>query len=351
LRVIKPAGIFLSAAVIGIALNVGYSKSVEEAPNKSLPYILNSASREELDQRNYDLITALREGDADDRQRAAIAMGTSGDAQFVEPLAEALNNDEDDFVRSFAATSLGNIGDPKAVDPLIKALSDRHLLVRRSAAKALGSLGDQRAFDPLIRALNNEHYMVRRAAALALGSLADARAVKPLIGILRDEDIYIRIGAAIALMDIGESAIPPLVNVLSDWTIGPRVVEILEDLHWQPSSDRERVWFEVATRNKKSLLEDWETTRRVLVDDANSEDRHKVQNAVFALIGIGQDEVVDALVSLLGKKGNLEIASAFLDCGNNYLHQAARKWLEKQNCALEQRHGIPKVEWGQMKSS
>jgi HEAT repeat protein len=332
-----------------MALGVANSLFVEELYGKNLIPVSYSESNKKEDQSISDLITALQKDSAHDRQRAAIAMGSSGDPRAVDPLIEALN-DADDFVRSFAATSLGNIGDPKAVDPLIKALNDRHLLVRRSAAKALGALEDQRALNPLIGALNNEHYMVRRAAAIALGKLGDTGAVDALIETLHDEDIYIRNGAAIALMDMGESAIPLLVKSLSDWTIGPRVAEILEDLHWQPSSDRERVWFEVATRNRQSLLQYWETTRRVLVDYANSEDSTRIQDAVFALIGIGRDEVVDALVSLLDKKGNLEIASAFLDCGNDYLYEAARKWVEERNGNLEHRHEGSIVKWGQMKS-
>tara|TARA_B000000460_G_C21378590_1_gene332805 strand:+ start:406 stop:630 length:225 start_codon:yes stop_codon:yes gene_type:complete len=50
--------------------------------------------------------------------------------------------------------------------------------VRLHAAEALGKIGDERAVEPLIEALNDEEGHVRRGAAVALGRLGYERAVE-----------------------------------------------------------------------------------------------------------------------------------------------------------------------------
>ena len=298
-----------------------------------------------------DLIKKLSEGDVEARQRAAIALGNEKNPDAVEPLIKALD-DQDDFVRDFAVKALGNIGDSRALKPLVGALKDESLLVRRSAATALGNLGDAAAVDPLLDALNTASFMVRRAAARALGKLGDPRVIDPLIEALGDDDIYIENSAVSALTEIGPAAIPKLINVLGNWTVGPRAAEVLENLAWQPSSDQEKIRFDVAKRNKQALLDNWVTARKVLLTDAKSDNSLLVQNAVLALIGLGQDEVVEELIGILDKSGNAEIAGAFMHCGNASLLEAAQNWakLHGEKEASPDNEGNF-VEWGGMSQS
>jgi HEAT repeat protein len=74
-------------------------------------------------------------------------------------------------VREAAAWALRRIGDKRAVEPLIQALRDEDHDVRRAAAEALGTIGDPRAVEPLIRALRDENWEVRKAAVEALDKL------------------------------------------------------------------------------------------------------------------------------------------------------------------------------------
>jgi HEAT repeat protein len=211
------------------------------------PQVANEQGGQNL----QDLLQDLRKDNSYDRHRAAIALGNAKYAGAVEPLIKCLQ-DEDDFVRNFAARALGNIGDPRAVDPLIKSLGDKHVLVRRAAAQALGSLADARAVEPLINTLESggEDFLVRGSAAEALGKLRDLRAVDPLIKALGNEDRYIQTWAANALTGIGEAAIPKLVAKLGEPKMGPRVAEILKELHWQPSSEQEKVRYDMALRSR-----------------------------------------------------------------------------------------------------
>ena len=163
-----------------------------------------------------DLILDLKYGTPDYREEAAISLGEIRDSKGVDPLIEALK-DEDEVVRGWAAWSLGEIGDLNAVDPLIKALKDEDEWVRAEAASALGNIGDSKAFDPLIVALNDEDEVVRGRAASALGNIGDPKAVDPLIVALKDDDRVVRWEAASALGNIGDpKAVDPLIVALKD---------------------------------------------------------------------------------------------------------------------------------------
>lgn len=87
----------------------------------------------------------IKAGERKDSERsgAAYSLGWTGDSRAVDPLIEALD-DENWSVRARAANSLGNIGDSRAVGPLIETLDDSDSAVRFSAVGALGSIGDSR---------------------------------------------------------------------------------------------------------------------------------------------------------------------------------------------------------------
>jgi HEAT repeat protein len=332
----------LIPAVIAIALLIPKSVFLTDL------YGQNQQASQEL----KDLVTKLQKGDVEERQRAAIALGMEKNPNAVEALIKALD-DKDDFVRDFAVKALGNIGDSKALEPLVKALNnDENMLVRRSAATALGNLRDAAALEPLLQALNKAHFMVRRAAARALGKLNDPKAIDPLIGVLGDSDVYIQNSAVSALIEIAQPAVPKLLDVLGNWSIGPLVAEILENLGWQPSSDQEKIRFDVAKRNKQALLDNWATAEKVLWTDAKSENSLLAQNAVSALIGIGRDETVEELIRILAEKGDAEMAQAFMHCGNASLLKAAQDWAEKHGKEeIVKDNERDFVEWGGMSPS
>jgi HEAT repeat protein len=160
-------------------------------------------------------IAALRDPDADVRERAAYALGQIGDARAVEPLIAALRDPEAE-VRWRAAYALRQISDAHAVEPLIAALRDPDWHVRERAAGALEQIGDARAVEPLIAALRDPDADVRESAADALGEIG-APAVEPLIAALRDPDAEVRGSAAYALGKIGDvRAVEPLIAALRD---------------------------------------------------------------------------------------------------------------------------------------
>jgi HEAT repeat protein len=76
-------------------------------------------------------------------------------------------------------------------------------------AYAFGHIEDARALQPLIEALKDDDEDVRRAAAYALGHLRDARAVQPLIEALKDDDEDVRRAVDQALRNLGSEPPPP----------------------------------------------------------------------------------------------------------------------------------------------
>ncbi|MBN1568775.1 MAG: HEAT repeat domain-containing protein [Acidobacteria bacterium] len=312
------------------------------------PPVFVSAEEDRQSKGFEEDLKALNSDNIDEKHRAAIALGKTGNPRAVEPLIKALA-DPDTFVRSFAAVSLGNLKDARAVEPLIKALGDENQRVRRSAVEALGSLRDPKALEALLKLLNDENVLVRRSAAQALGNLGNPDVVDPLLKALGDKDSYIWTGASFALIEIGSPGIPKMVNLLGDWIMGPRVAEVLASLAWQPASDEEKIRYYAATRNRQALLDNWVTARKVLISDVNSGDARLAENAVFTLIGIGREEILDDLAGFLRTKGNLETAKAFLESGHARLTELAQNWATGQGKEIETGGTDGVVKWGLLK--
>ena len=125
------------------------------------------------------LISALRDENWRVRSNAAFAFEVLKEPAAREPLLLALE-DNNVNVRNGAAIALASIGGPRVLDRLIEHLKN-DAAARPDVAIALGRLGDRKAVEPLINALDDEDDFVRTVVAGALGVLKDARAIDPLI--------------------------------------------------------------------------------------------------------------------------------------------------------------------------
>ncbi len=112
------------------------------------------------------LLTALKKDDRDaefsdfenpDLRKAIIHLGEPA----FEALIKALQPDSD--LGGAAAKTLALWGDVRAVEPLIQAMSDQQVDLndRLYAMDALGTLGDLRAIQPLKAAFGDENDWVR----------------------------------------------------------------------------------------------------------------------------------------------------------------------------------------------
>ena len=153
----------------------------------------------------YPLIQALKDDNESVRAEAATSLGNTKDDQAVYPLIQALT-DRKPVVRFEIANALVEIGKSAVEPLIQALKDKKeNSSVREYAASALGEINDTRAVDPLIQALNDDDSGVRWNSAYALGTIGDVRAVQPLIRALKDNDSIVRGFAGIALEKINVS--------------------------------------------------------------------------------------------------------------------------------------------------
>jgi HEAT repeat protein len=149
------------------------------------------------------------------RAEAARALGLLNDRRVVDPLIDALT-DQDGDLRKAVVETLSNLDDPRTSDALLRAMSDSRIDVRCTSADSLGRRKDPRAVEPLVQALADEHPEVRKSAAVALGAIGDSRAVEPLIMAIADTDRNCQRAIANALGEIKDiRAVGPLITMVT----------------------------------------------------------------------------------------------------------------------------------------
>ncbi|MEN6610941.1 MAG: HEAT repeat domain-containing protein [Methanoregulaceae archaeon] len=92
-----------------------------------------------LEKRLAFYLERLREGDVAQRWKAAESLARLGDERGIEPLVQALS-DEDWRVRQKSAWALGYIGDPRALGPLRMAMRRESEGVREIMEEAVRAI-------------------------------------------------------------------------------------------------------------------------------------------------------------------------------------------------------------------
>ena len=327
------------------------------------------------------LMSTIQDPNPEVRAAAIKVLGTIKDPRAIEPIVNALD-DDDEKVRLQAVTVLGVSGNPQVINPLLDKLRDPVMQVREAAGESLIQLkwkpstpedkGKQclinrdwagcidigkPAVAPLIAELNQTDSTIKIPVARTLGELKDPSAIEPLItymesapGVVdREEQAEIINVTTSALIDVGKPTIDYLIPKLANWQIAPHAAKVLSELQWAPSTDEEIVRFKVALKELDFIQANWTLVRTVLTRDLYSKDPQKIQNALYAFIGIGRKEVIDDLITALNNKGDLRIAEAYLNSGQNKLVAAAEVWAMNNGQEVHQfKKGIQPVQWGRL---
>lgn len=183
-----------------------------------MPTDKNASGHEAFSKRFKTLIEALSDEDRDVRRRVREALDRIGPAD-VTALIDALK-DKDKRVRWKAAEALGRIGPEakSAIPSLIQALKDEDRTVRNYAAMALGRIGPEAvsAVPALIELFRHEdEWHVRSTARVSLSEIGQP-AIPVLIDALKDKDKRVRSDSAHALGRIGQIAVPALIEALKE---------------------------------------------------------------------------------------------------------------------------------------
>ncbi len=162
-----------------------------------------------------ELIADLEKDDVT-AYKATLKLGYVGDPRAVEPLILALRRTSPE-VREGAAIALGQIGDPRAIEPLIAILPDFGDDEYRPGECARGALVEigESAVAPIIQALQHPDAGVRFEAVGILGALQGVQAIDLILAALRDSDPGVRVSAAQTLGMLGDlRAVPELERVV-----------------------------------------------------------------------------------------------------------------------------------------
>jgi HEAT repeat protein len=321
------------------------------------------------------LLLALKHENPNVREGSAWALGEIKNDHAVEPLIATLM-DTDSNVQIAAARALGDIRDPRAISPLfsvlkneyylgdlsnyageaiwkidteilLSALKDKDVIVRRSAIGAFSNIRDPRAFEPLIAALKDADSEVRLRAAEDLGLMKNIEAVDRLIAASEDKVPDVRAKIMEALGDIDD----------------PRAIESLI-LHLK---DKEEI---VRVQAENTLKAMHTTAIDSLVVALQSNDSRIQQGAAFVLADSNDDHIIAILTSAfkdkklpivagaysffikqgiygsesnlieaLNKHGDKRMAEDFINCGNQSLGTAGRKWASTHGYAVSMGYG------------
>ncbi|MBN1564159.1 MAG: HEAT repeat domain-containing protein [Anaerolineae bacterium] len=184
--------------------------------------------------------------------------------------------DDDPAVRANAAEQLGELGNPKAIRRLIKSLNDDDFNVRKKVVAALVQIG-RPAVRPLIKAMKNP--FLSQGATDAIAQIADERAIKPLIRQLtRFGSVYREAQfAQQGLVNIGESAIESLLAALSHHS----------------SNLRANAIYTLIRMGDDRVVEPF------IAIASNDPDGEVRSTAVFGLWQFGTERVIDPLIAAL----------------------------------------------------
>ncbi len=168
------------------------------------------------------LVLALKDPDPAVRQEAAKVVDEFDAEDIADALIDALG-DQDEVVRNGAAHALADLKDPAVAPTLLQALqASTDPFVTAAILRALKPLRVAEARQPALELLQHDDPQVRREAVGALGWLREESNLQALMDrATADSDPDVRRAATSALLYASGKA------------VGPTLVRILGDAHWQ----------------------------------------------------------------------------------------------------------------------
>jgi hypothetical protein len=280
------------------------------------------------------------------------------------------------------------ITQPRTVhDLLIIAASHRTSTVRAAAEAALRTTSGPTAIKALVRVLTHDHYPAVLVARILheLGPSAKTPILQHVGNLMRWPDKRVRTSlsrvlegyealqdadvvftyllitfvsnelSGLELDNVKRKAKDlllhgyvydgPLVDCLMLWQTGPLLAERLQTAGWIPQDDEQQVHFWVAKRDARRLLGDWCRTEAVLLNDLESSRYENCEGATYSLIGLGKEEHLGRLITMLETKGRKEMAETFLNSGHAALSEAARLWACRHGHYIHYGRGGQAVRW------
>lgn len=122
-----------------------------------------------------ELVSAFKNATHDDnrvRQYLALAMGRTGNKEFVTPLTEQLANEKEENLPALIY-SLGMLKSPDGAIALYPFVNHKSALIRSVTTVALGNIANRGSIPLLRKGLNDSESNVQWGAAIALAGMGD----------------------------------------------------------------------------------------------------------------------------------------------------------------------------------
>ena len=189
-------------------------------------------------------------------------------AEMISAFEGAREKHDDSRVQEYLALAMGRTGDPEYLDPLVAALDDADANLLLSAIYALGMLQDERAVSNLQPYLEHSSARIRSITVVALASVGNPAVIPLLKGTLSDAEPNVRWGAAIGLAQLGDASGKETLLELLD----PNYLSQFKAVDAREKSD-----LRVKTVEAATLLNDEEVRRQIEV--LSQDDDMKVRAA------------------------------------------------------------------------
>ena len=327
------------------------------------------------------MLESIKDDDAEVRIKTIHALAKLNDPRAIDPI---IHSTKDVYapVRIAAVQGLINFKDQRVMTALKEKLKDYDSDVRQEARNALLEKNWQpenkeemayyciakkdwlqceeagkQAIEPLLVELKQTESPYQDEAARVLGEIKDPETITPLINAIAatqwiDDDYKkntLLRSVKRALSKFGIQAVPALKATLTQWYTARHTAEVLDSVGWQPRTTEEEIHYLVASRANSDLQALWSETKRILMKDITSKDTDKISNALYAFIGLGREEIISELLTLLENYGTIQIAEAYLNSGHKRLVSGAVTWSEDRGLEVRQyAEGNSPVQWGQL---
>ena len=303
---------------------------------------------------------------------SAHLLGILGDKRAVPALIDYLKKKDRRGYAREAIIALGKLGDKRAISYLISFLNHKHNYVRHPAAEALRALGwkpkdEQESIHSAIARLDidtlvstgancvpeilevlNKDRLDLTVAKKLLQALGRIGKVDAIVTCLKNKHSHVRENALDALIKLKcYPTIPNILKLAYDWDVHPHDGKALGLLGWEPSSSAEKVHYWISSHDVTNIKKNPESVKIVLLSDIQSGDPQKVNNALYSIISIGDNGLIDHLKVVLNKVGNKKMAEVFFNSGNKELQSAAREWARLHGFTIFQGRGANKARWGE----
>jgi hypothetical protein len=238
---------------------------------------------------------------------------------------------------------------PDAINELSFYVTDNKKPYTLDALNIIRMIGDKKATPFVLPLFFSDDEEIQARAVLCYTNIRDTSCIKKLnsLAITSDDEYLIQVTFLAAKFQKDKLAIPVLKHYLKHWKYSRESIEILKnDLKWSPENIADSVYVNIAQRNKKWLLNNWSSTDMVLSHDLFSIQYFVFKNAIFTYFGLGNTDVIDKLAYILTKRGNVVMATRYLNCGVPRLVSAAKSWASKHGYNIQTTFdNVPVLKW------